>query len=180
MEMILKSITGSSLLSIAGRLGLVVLLFMVACRDTSNPSPGKAAGAVSSAARDTAVNYDSLLTELLKLQTAILENPQDLRRIPPLIEKSFDTVSGAFLIAGRGVANPKFPEAAREASRKTAASYDGRMWGLHLKEWRTGSMRSFARPISGDIAYSKVLFERTNGDTLCQLIQIPIGSIIVK
>jgi hypothetical protein len=161
-------------------LGLILPLLLMSCRDTERPAQVKQASVKPAQAADTVVNYDSLLTLLLGLQSGISANPSELNRIPIFLQQSFDTVSGTFMVAGKGISNPSFPEAARDAARKSAALYDGKRWGLHLKAWRTGDIKPFTRPISGEIAYSKVLFERMNGDTLFVLIQIPIGSILVR
>jgi hypothetical protein len=51
---------------------------------------------------------------------------------------------------------------------------------LYLKAWRDGSTIDFGKKISGEVSYSKILLERADGDTLYQLIQVPLGSAVVK
>jgi hypothetical protein len=157
----------------------VIVCASLSCRDNQKPAEDlqKQANTVS---KDTIINYDSLLSLLIRLQNSISANPRDSRLIPPLLTEAFDTVSGSFLIVGKGIPNKEFPEAAWDAARKMAALQDGKRWGLYLKAWRTGDMRNFGQTISGTITYSKVLFDRLSNDTLYQLIQIPIGSIVIQ
>lgn len=125
-------------------------------------------------------NPDSLMAVILDRQSAVYTHPDDTQLVIPLIHVAFDTVSGCFNTVGKGVSNPAMPASAQVAARKTAASHDGRRWALLLKSWFIGNRLPLSTGFHGKIMYSKVLLEKTEGDTLYQLVQTPIGSIVVQ
>jgi hypothetical protein len=51
---------------------------------------------------------------------------------------------------------------------------------LYLKAWSEGNPIPFGEKISGEVTYSSVLRERLEADTLYQLIQVPVGSVVIK
>ncbi|MGB7569829.1 MAG: hypothetical protein WBM07_18345 [Chitinivibrionales bacterium] len=166
---------------------LAILVFVVAvvsCR--KNPSPaqknnGHASTAVlqSRPAYDTAAHNDSLLTTLRELQDSIYSAPQKTDLIASFLHRAFDTVSGCFFVVGKGTNSTDLPEASWDRGRKIAASYDGKRWALYCKTWAQGGKIPFGKPMSGNISYSKTVFEKLIGDTLFQLIMAPTGSIIL-
>jgi hypothetical protein len=93
---------------------------------------------------------------------------------------SFDSTRGCFLVVGKGTFNKSHPEGTWDTGRKMAASGDAKRWALYLKAWRDGSTIDFGKKISGEVSYSKILLERAVGDTLYQLVQVPMGSVVVK
>jgi hypothetical protein len=157
---------------------------MAACRDDQQPAGGAPRSETVTAKlpppAPTPADYDAILSRILALQDAIRNKSSDLTLIPPLVTASFDTVTGSFRVVGKGVPNPKSPEATWNASRKTAAKSDALRWVLYLKAWRMGNMKAFGTRISGEIMYSTVLYERQGDDTLCQLVEVPIGSVVLK
>lgn len=172
----MKRMLAPTILSLASTILFGALLY---CRE-DNPSEDDKTEQIAPQAEQAALDYDALMTRLLELQNDIYANPTDPEFIPPLLKAAFDSTSGSFLVVGRGLANPAHPEAAQAASRKTAARHDGRRWALYLKAWRRGDMRPLSRTINGEIAYSKVLHERMRDDTLYLLLQVPLGSVVVK
>jgi hypothetical protein len=120
------------------------------------------------------------MRKVLALQDKLAQNPRDATLIAALLKTSFDHASGCFYVVGKGVANPNHPQAALEASRKTAARFTGQRWALYLKAWRNGDRRAYGEQIAGDIAYSASIHEELVGDTLYQLIMIPLGSIVLR
>jgi hypothetical protein len=151
------------------------------CRDLGRPSgkPGIPPPR-DHVTQDPVVDYDSLTDQLLALQNAVHDNPGNTKAIAALLKVSVDTASGCLLLVGKGTTNQTTPDATWEAARRTAAKLDAQRWALYEKAWHTGEMVRYGRKISGDIMYSKTLFERQGDDTLCQLLQIPIGSVVVK
>jgi hypothetical protein len=123
-----------------------------------------------------------LLSLLIRLENDVYVNipSRDILSLSKLKQVSFDSASGCFLIAGKGAFNKSHPVAAWDRGRKMAASYDAKRWALYLKTWRDGSTIAFGNKISGEVSYSRILCERSDGDTLYQLIQVPIGSVTVK
>jgi hypothetical protein len=126
------------------------------------------------------VKYDSLLLRLLVLQNAIYVNPREMNNISPLLKASFDSSSGCFLVAGKGVPNKSLPETSWKQGRKIASAYDAKRWALYCKSWSLGNHHTFGTRISGEITYSRILLERLENDTLFTLVSVPAGSIILK
>jgi hypothetical protein len=124
-------------------------------------------------------DYEAALRRVLALQDSVRAHPRDRRLVASLLKASFDTTAGSFVAIGKGLTNPSLPEGAWEAARKTAAKHDGTRWALYLKAWHTGDTRPFGEEIHGEVMYSKVLLEHVVDDTLYQLLQIPVGSIVV-
>lgn len=156
-------------------------LFFCFCneeRPKENNYQAKSVSTVTDSARS--VNYDSLLTVLGNLQDSIRSKPGDKAIVERYLQASYDTTSGIFRVVGKGVGNPRHPEAARAVGQKLAASYDGKRWSLFCKAWFTGSTIIFGTSIKGDIAYSNTLFAKSDGDTLYVLLEVPVGSIEVK
>jgi hypothetical protein len=124
--------------------------------------------------------YDSLLTLLIDLESKILCSPGSKSPILLFMKASADTANGCFLSAGKGTINRSHPESAWNRGRKMAANYDGKRWVLYLKAWSEGNPIPFGEKISGEVTYSSVLRERLEADTLYQLIQVPVGSVVIK
>lgn len=123
---------------------------------------------------------DSLLRILVKLENGVRVSSADKNAAQLLLNVSFDSASGCFMVAGKGTGNPSLPRSAQVAGRRVAAAYDAKRWSLYLKAFRDDRNISFGENISGEIAYSRTLLERTVGDTLLLLLQVPAGSIVVK
>jgi len=161
-------------------LACVFCALFLSCDEQQPKEKHAAASGTATLQADTVLNYDSLITLLLELQSRILEDPANTRLFPRLVTASFDTISGSFLVVGRGVANQGMPEGTWNAGKKMAASLDAKNWALYNKSWRQGNMIPRTKQVRGTIAYSRVLFERENNDTLYQLLEIPIGSIVIQ
>jgi hypothetical protein len=170
---------------------LFFLLAFSSCKlQPSLPQTEKSAVAVSGRQTPAAVpqtqldsaRCDSLLSLLIKLENDVYAGLPSASAdfLNELKKYSFDSSSGCFLTVGKGAFNKTFPEGAWDKGRKMAASYDGKRWALYLKAWQEGSAIVFGNKISGEVTYSRILLERAVGDTLYQLIQVPIGSVIVK
>lgn len=125
---------------------------------------------------------ESLLSLLIKLENDVFTNLPSKATVSlsELKKASFDSSSGCFLVAGKGMFNKSHSEGTWDNGRKMAASGDAKRWALYLKAWRDGSTVDFGKRISGEVSYSRILLERTHGDTLYQLMQVPIGSVVVK
>jgi site-specific recombinase XerC len=168
---------------------LIFPLLLVSCR--THPSlPNAQAGQLRSlpvyntagdlpTAADSLKN-DSLLTRLCTLENAVYASPLDLSKISPLLKASFDSLSGCFIVAGKGTQNKSMPEASWKQGQKIASAYDAKRWALYLKSWSLGNTAHFGTKISGEITYSRILLERLDGDTLYTLVSVPMGSIIEK
>jgi hypothetical protein len=167
-----------------------VLVFSSCKLQPSLPQGGKPGTSASStqapptshdALADSA-KCDSLLSLLVGLENEVYVNlpSRGTVALSELKQVSLDSASGSFLVVGKGAFNKSHPEAAWDKGRKMAASYDAKRWALYLKAWQEGSAITFGKKISGEVSYSRVLCERSDGDTLHQLIQVPIGSIVVK
>ena len=149
------------------------------------PAPVTSAGQAAPVPHDAladSTRCDSLLSLLIRLENNIYASLPSTNAVSlgELKKVSFDSSSGSFLAAGKGAFNKKLPEGAWDTGRKMAASADGKRWVLYLKAWRDGSTIDFGKKISGEVSYSSILCERSDGDTLYQLIQVPIGSVVVK
>jgi hypothetical protein len=125
-------------------------------------------------------SFDSLLNVLIDLEGRVMADPSSKTAAIDLVYAAFDTSSGCFLTAGKGTYNKSHPESAWNKGRKIASTYDGKRWAMYLKAWSTGGSIVFGKKISGEITYSKTLREKLDGDTLYQLIQVPVGSVILK
>jgi hypothetical protein len=163
-----------SLISACTLLLAAVLLF---CRE-HNPAENGLSD--KKTAVGDSVDFESLMNRLRDLQDTMYADPANSRLIPPLVKAAFDSTTGCFHVVGKGCADSSYPAAAVKALQKTAARNDAMRWALYLKSWRRGDMRPLSRQVRGEIAYSRVLFEKDTGDTLYQLLQVPIGSIVVK
>ncbi len=154
------------------------------CRE-QNPESGKAAPATDSVKTHAAHEADTTklahkLTSLRSLQATVMLNSRESAPRSSLLNASFDTLSGCFLVTGKGVINPEHPEGARSLGRERAAKYDAERWSLYLKEWRLGQERAYGSAIGGSVAYSRILYERIIGDTLLVLTQVPVASIVLE
>lgn len=125
---------------------------------------------------------ESLLSLLIKLENDVCVNSPSraTASLSELKKVSFDSAGGCFMVAGKGTFNKSHPEGTWDNGRKMAASGDAKRWVLYLKAWRDGSAIDFGKRISGEVSYSRILCERMAGDTLFQLIQVPMGSVVVK
>ena len=124
-------------------------------------------------------HFDSLITLIEQCQNEVILS-ENHRSIKNLVYRSFDTASGCFYAVGKGVTNPQFPVEAQSMGRKSAAKLSAEHWALCLKAWNSGKEGSPKTPPSGQIFYSKSLFEKTFEDTLFVLFEIPSGSIRVS
>jgi hypothetical protein len=124
--------------------------------------------------------FDSLLSIILVLESAIYSQPRGKGHIPLLLKASFDSASGCFLVVGKGTHNKSMPESSWRQGRKIASAYDANRWALYLKAWSLGRTIAFGTRISGEISYSKILLEKLENDTLYALVSIPMGSVIEK
>jgi hypothetical protein len=152
---------------------------------TEKPATAASGRQIPAAAPETQLDSarcDSLLSLLIRLENDVYAGLPSTSEssLGELKKYSFDSSSGCFLTVGKGAYNKTFPEGTWDKGRKMAASYDGKRWALYLKAWREGSSVVFGNKISGEVTYSKILLERPDGDTLYLLIQVPIGSVVVK
>jgi hypothetical protein len=169
---------------------LFFLLIFSSCKlQPSLPQEAKTAPAASRHAPPAShgtlpdsAKFDSLLSLLIKLENNVYVNRPTSGTVSlmELKKVSFDSSSGCLLVAGKGTFNKSHPEAAWDKGRKMAASGDAKRWVLYLKAWQEGSALAFGNKISGVVSYSRILLERLDGDTLYQLIQVPLGSVVVK
>lgn len=123
------------------------------------------------------VRYFYNLTSIIEQsqnEVLVSENPRSINK---LVNRAFDTVTGCFYAVGKGTINPQFPVEAQNASRKSDAKLSGYQWAFCLKAWNSGKTASRNKPPSGQIFYSKSLYEKKIEDTLYVLFEIPSGSI---
>jgi hypothetical protein len=123
-------------------------------------------------------HFDSLITIIERSQNElfILENPRSIKKH---LYHAYDTSTGCFYTVGKGIINPQYPAEAQNASRKSAAKLNGEEWARCLKAWNTGKITSRNKPPSGQVYYSKSLYEKFSKDTLFVLFEIPAGSILL-
>jgi hypothetical protein len=168
---------------------LICLVLLLSCRtQPSLPDPRKTGAIHSLPVYDSkgapvvldSTKYDSLLSRIIVLENAIYSNPHEVNNLSLLLKASFDSTSGCFLVVGKGTQNKSLPESSWKQGRKIASAYDAKRWALYCKTWSLGSVTPFGTKISGEIIYSRILFERLMSDTLYTLVSIPIGSIIEK
>jgi hypothetical protein len=161
---------------------LIIITLLMVCKEEGTPRSGAAGAArdLPKSSLDTQAYCDSLLTVLLALQDSVYAKPRDVRLIAALSIAAYDTNAGAFVTAGKATFNPDFPEAARVQARQRASKYVGERWSLYLKAWRTGQHIAFGSPVSGSITYSKQIYSKQKGDTLYELILIPLGSVVLE
>lgn len=122
----------------------------------------------------------ALFAKLIALEDSLRKDRANRKIIAELLKTSFDSSSGSFFTVGKGVANPKLPEPAQNAGRKRAAEIDAKRWILYIKSWYNNSQASLGDSISGQVTYSSNVAELIKGDTLLQLVQVPLGSVIVQ
>jgi hypothetical protein len=125
-------------------------------------------------------DYARILDRVLLLQDSVTAFPGDYDLALRLKQSAWDTSCGCFFSVGKGVANPTHPKETWTASRKTAARYSARRWSLYLKAWHLEQHIAFGAPISGEIVYSKGVYDTLVNDTLYHLIKVPVGSIVLK
>jgi len=123
---------------------------------------------------------DSLYASVRPLQDSVYVHPKDSARRAVLLAAAFDSASGSFFVVGKGVANPTRHDQTGRQGQVRASESDAKRWALYLKAWHTGDTRLFGERIRGEVTYSTTLLERTEGDTLYQLLQIPVGSVTVR
>jgi hypothetical protein len=132
------------------------------------------------AAETAAMNYDSLFAVVRPIQDSIYTNSLGPATIAHLLAAAFDTFSGSYFVVGKGIKNKKLPENVGLEGQTMASSYDGKRWALYCQAWHLDTKIKFGQKISGEILYSKTVFNRQEGDTLFALVQVPIGSIVLK
>lgn len=166
--------------------GAFLALGLGSCReDNSTPKSGPSPDTLSMAADTLSggpldADPDSLLALVLPLQDSVYRNPRQTELAGALVEASLDSASGSFVVVGKGVVNPQMTDEAALAGQQRAAQSDAKRWALYLMAWYGGDTRPFGDAIEGKIAYAKVLLERMKGDTLLQVVQVPIGSIEIQ
>jgi hypothetical protein len=126
------------------------------------------------------VNCDSLMPVILELEGRLFATPRDAGLMRQFARATYDTASGSLYLAGKGVADPRADKATWESARQRAASIDAQRWALYAKAWHTGDKRAFGRKIRGDVSYTRACAEKLVGDTLYQMIQVPVGSVTVR
>jgi|GEM_PF-1190512 hypothetical protein len=175
--------------SVAITLCSCACLVIASCKEQPSLPPDARHGAAVSSKQDLpprgtasldSAGLDSILLILVKLEDGVRDGSADKNPAALLLNVSFDSASGCFMVAGKGKGNPSLPRSAGVAGRRMAAAYDAKRWSLYLKAFRDNRNTSFGENISGEIAYSRTLLERTVGDTLLLLLQVPVGSIVVK
>jgi hypothetical protein len=161
-------------------IALCFTLVFLSCRDIARQG-AKASGGTTNPRQpaDSIQYYDSIFSAVKNCQDSVYNKPESETLAAKLLLAAYDTVSGSFLVVGKAVFNPDFPQQAQTADRKRASKYIGERWALYLKAWQAGNSIPFGKPIAGTIAYSKELSSREKGDTLFQLLMIPFGSIIL-
>jgi hypothetical protein len=149
---------------------------------TAPPASARQALPASHETLPDSARCNSILSLLIKLENDVYVNlpTKGAASFMELKKVSFDSSSGCFLVAGKGTFNKSLPEGTWDTGRKMAASGDAKRWALYLKAWRDGSTIDFGKKISGEVSYSRILCERADGDTLYQIIQVPMGSVVVK
>ncbi len=164
-------------------------LLVASCKEQPSLPPDARHGPAASSQQDRSlcraappdsVALDSLLSVLVKLENCIRGGSREDILATELLKASFDSASGCLMVAGQGTGNPSLPRSAWVAGRRMAAAYDAKRWALYLKALLDNRKTSFGENISGEIGYSRILVERTVGDTLQELLQIATGSIVVK
>ncbi|MBD3244040.1 MAG: hypothetical protein GF331_25835 [Chitinivibrionales bacterium] len=166
--------------------GALLAFGLESCReDNSAPKSGPSPDSVHLTAdtlsgRPLDADPDSLLAAVLPLQDSVYRNPQQSELTGVLVQTALDSASGSFVVVGKGVVNPEMTDEAARAGRQRAAQSDAKRWSLYLKAWYGGDTRAFGDAIEGKVAYTQVLLERMQGDTLLQLVQVPLGSVEVE
>ena len=163
---------------------LIASTALLSCKDPHRKAAkregAEAIQAASSAPVFSPLDTAALFSKLMILQDSISWNPGDRNLVNRYLRTSLDTVSGCFHVVGKGVVNKDYPESAQKMSRKMAAEYTGKRWTMYLKAWNAGLNISYGRTISGSVLYSEELYERILDDTLCLLLKVPIGSIVLE
>ena len=121
---------------------------------------------------------DSLLVLLMTLENRVRDDSLAWEAAREIEQLSFDSVSGCFFVAGKGVFNKSHPQEAQRAGREMAATYDAKRWAVFLKIRSQGRNISIGDKFSGEITYSNALCQRLENDTLIILLKVPTGSII--
>lgn len=125
-------------------------------------------------------DYDSLLFRLKQRQSGICAAPTDslLRKL--LVDDALDTQRCTFSVVGISTADSNLPYDAKLHKLKNDAQQDAFRWSLYLKAWYWGKDVRYGTKIFGTVSYSRILTEQIREDTLLQLIQIPIHSIVFE
>jgi hypothetical protein len=121
---------------------------------------------------------DSLLVLLMALENRVHADSLAWEAAREIEQISFDSVSGCFFVAGKGVFNKLHPQEAQQTGRQMAATYDAKRWEIFLKIRSQGRNISIGDKFSGEITYSITLCQRVENDTLMVLLKVPTGSII--
>ncbi len=123
---------------------------------------------------------EGMLDTIADLQEAVSDSPKNTGSLEQLQRYCLDTVTGSFLVVGKGTANPEHPPSAIEQGRRRAAIYAGQQWALYLKAHHIGRRIPYGEEIRGKVMYSKVLMEKTESETLSVLLQVPVGSVVLE
>ncbi|MBD3344981.1 MAG: hypothetical protein GF401_07960 [Chitinivibrionales bacterium] len=164
---------------------LVILPFMLLCKEekdrTKTERITKAQTGTENSLNTAATRLDTaeVFQTVLALEDSLRKERGNTDLIARLLKASYDSSSGSFYTVGKGVKNPKLPQAAQQQAQERSAQLDAKRWTLYLKRWHTGSSTSFGDSIGGEITYSMIVDEKMNNDTLLQLVQAPVGSVVV-
>jgi hypothetical protein len=165
---------------------IFICLFLFYCKEEKSKVKNAQASSFedkssySSKVDNSNKNFDSLLILLINMQTKILQsgNINNINSLNELYKISYDSLSGCFYVAGKGIANKSLPLSSQKMAQEKAALMDANRWALYLKS--AGMNIQIDKEISGDITYSKLIIEKLMQDTLFRLYLIPFGSIILK
>jgi hypothetical protein len=134
----------------------------------------KAAGGNSMSKREC----EMLITRLARFHDRLRTAGDDSLK-DALVAASWDSTAGGFICLGKGVVNPKLPQAVWHETQHKAALLTAERWALYLKKWRDKQYVATDHDISGQVVYHKEICACEKEDTLWQLVMIPLGSISV-
>ena len=158
----------------------LLLCLLSGCKPESKKPPAETTGMkppaqVSSEKSEAA--YEAILNRL-NADIRRLKTDDGAALKSEFVNHSRDSSGGGFFCLGKGVANPKLPEAAQAAAQRRGAEIIARQWALYLKKWGEEEYVSLSRKLSGQITYSRTVYEKREGDTLYTLVAVPLGSIV--
>jgi hypothetical protein len=160
-----------------------VLFMALSCEQEGTPKKQVAdTSSTSQGATTTPVpkNLDSLFSVIGAIEDSLFRTPKDTTLFRTFLRASFDSVSGCFYVVGKGLAKRARAASIRDAERRKAAQRTAERWALYAKAWQEGQSLSFGHTISGTITYSTQAGEREKNDTLLMMIQVPLGSIVLR
>jgi len=149
-----------------------IALGVGSCRPKGSPEQQATAQPSDLAAARPARSPDSLLRELIALEEAVRSKPGDLAARQALARAAWDSAGGMLCTAGWAVGESR--------GRTRIAQHEAHQWALYLRAWIGGDRRSYGDPIAGEVADSRILLERSDGDTSSALLQAPYARVSVK